>query len=152
MQVGLLRASWPRRGWDPARVLDSPRCPQVALQREGYFCGEDDMAWWQFGDDTANALKTFQVGAVNARRPAPGGRDVCCQHRSTLMNDSSQACQSLPETGVCDANTWRSLLGEDTLASLNTMASQDNGDEYDDDMSASNDRVWLIGEQRWEKR
>lgn len=56
---------------------------QVALLEKGYFCGEDEMEWWMFGDSTANALRTFQ------------------------------ACCDLPESGVCDERTWRALLGAD---------------------------------------
>jgi hypothetical protein len=37
---------------------------QVALTRVGYYCGDDEMRWWQFGEATANALKTFQVGGL----------------------------------------------------------------------------------------
>jgi hypothetical protein len=40
---------------------------QVCLQSAGYYCGEDDMRWWQFGSSTLDALKTFQVRCV-----------VCC--------------------------------------------------------------------------
>jgi hypothetical protein len=35
---------------------------QVLLNKAGYFCGEDDMRWWQLGSPTQDALKTFQVG------------------------------------------------------------------------------------------
>lgn len=34
---------------------------QVALGRQGYHCGDDEMRWWQFGSSTLDALKTFQV-------------------------------------------------------------------------------------------
>lgn len=34
---------------------------QVSLVKAGYFCGDDEMRWWQFGSATTDALKTFQV-------------------------------------------------------------------------------------------
>jgi hypothetical protein len=34
---------------------------QVALNNKGYYCGEDDCVWWQFGMDTFSSLLTFQV-------------------------------------------------------------------------------------------
>jgi hypothetical protein len=34
---------------------------QVALSKQGYHCGDDEMRWWQFGSSTVDALKTFQV-------------------------------------------------------------------------------------------
>lgn len=36
------------------------RLLHVLLGKEGFYCGEDDMEWWQFGDATENALRTFQ--------------------------------------------------------------------------------------------
>ena len=33
----------------------------VALVQKGFWPGEDDMLWWQFGDATCNAVQTFQV-------------------------------------------------------------------------------------------
>lgn len=98
---------------------------QVALQKQGFYCGEDDMQWWQFGDTTAAALKTFQ------------------------------ASSGLPETGVCDENTWKKLVGDDiTIDKLHALAEENLGDEYDEDMSSNGQdgRVWLIGEQRWERK
>ena len=38
----------------------SVRYLQLVLAREGFFCGDEDTEWWQFGDSTENALKTFQ--------------------------------------------------------------------------------------------
>lgn len=35
---------------------------QVALVQKGFWPGEDDMLWWQFGDATCSAVQTFQVG------------------------------------------------------------------------------------------
>ncbi len=34
---------------------------QVALNEHGYYCGEDETVWWQFGMDTYSSLLTFQV-------------------------------------------------------------------------------------------
>lgn len=34
---------------------------QVALVQQGFWPGEDDMQWWQFGDATCSAVQTFQV-------------------------------------------------------------------------------------------
>ncbi|KAL4419502.1 hypothetical protein ABPG77_002288 [Micractinium sp. CCAP 211/92] len=93
----------------------------VALTRAGYYPSEDDERWWSFGDGTVAALKTFQ------------------------------ACNGYPESGVCDAATWRMLLGDDAHPS--EIADLRSGDSADEDLSAQGtDRVWLLGEQRWEDR
>jgi hypothetical protein len=34
---------------------------QRALGAAGFYCGEDDLLWWQAGSDTINALRTFQA-------------------------------------------------------------------------------------------
>ena len=34
----------------------------AALERQGFWPGEDDMRWWQFGDTTVSALQSAQVG------------------------------------------------------------------------------------------
>ena len=34
---------------------------QTALVQQGFWPGEDDMLWWQFGSDTCSAVQTFQV-------------------------------------------------------------------------------------------
>lgn len=34
---------------------------QVALAQKGFWPGDDDMLWWQFGDTTCSAVQTFQV-------------------------------------------------------------------------------------------
>ena len=34
---------------------------QTALVHQGFWPGEDDMLWWQFGGDTCSAVQTFQV-------------------------------------------------------------------------------------------
>lgn len=40
---------------------------QVALNNCGYYCGEDDTVWWQFGGDTYSSLLTFQVSFIIER-------------------------------------------------------------------------------------
>jgi len=54
---------------------------QAALLREGLYCGEEEMEEWYFGEHTRTALLTFQ------------------------------AMEKIPETGVCDTDTWVRLLG-----------------------------------------
>ena len=92
----------------------------VLLEDAGYSPGEDDVQWWQFGDSTIAALKTYQ------------------------------ACSGLPESGVADTVTWKKLLGPDAspndLDNINSGRSDD--DDMADDHGGS--RVWLLGEQRWE--
>ena len=45
---------------------------QVALSNRGYFCGDEDMEWWQFGSSTFSALQTFQVGSLlPVQQPIP---------------------------------------------------------------------------------
>jgi hypothetical protein len=72
----------------------------VLLENAGYCAGEDDERWWQFGDSTQAALKTFQ------------------------------ACEGLPESGACDERTWVALLGPGAspadLASLRSGNSDDD--------------------------
>lgn len=96
---------------------------QVALQKGGFFSGDDDMRWWSFSDSTAAALRFYQ------------------------------ACAGLPESGVCDGRTWRALLGDGaTPAALLDL--RDEMGEYEDDLDDTHGggRVWLLGEQRWERR
>ncbi|KAA6429578.1 MAG: hypothetical protein FRX49_00014 [Trebouxia sp. A1-2] len=54
---------------------------QTALVHQGFWPGEDDMLWWQFGSDTCSAVQTFQATA------------------------------NLPESGVVTSDTWQALLG-----------------------------------------
>lgn len=60
-----------------------------------------------------------------------------------------QACNSLPETGVADAGTWKKLMHPKTEPS--DILALCSNDETDDDMQASEGKVWLLGEQRWAK-
>ncbi|KXZ54376.1 hypothetical protein GPECTOR_5g455 [Gonium pectorale] len=101
---------------------------QVALSNGGFYAGEDDMRWWQFGDTTLTALKFFQ------------------------------SCNGLPESGVCDERCWRALLGGASQpADLYDVRLAANSDDEEDGFSedlegVSKGRVWLLGEQRWERR
>jgi hypothetical protein len=56
----------------------------VALTRVGYYCGDDEMRWWQFGEATANALKTFQVGGLAFARHSLGSRESSKKYRELL--------------------------------------------------------------------
>ena len=47
-----------------------------------------------------------------------------------------------------DATTWRALLGSDaTPESLTALTN-----EFEDDLADDTDAIWLLGEQRWERR
>ncbi|KAL6769207.1 hypothetical protein ACKKBF_B17895 [Auxenochlorella protothecoides x Auxenochlorella symbiontica] len=95
---------------------------QIALDGAGFFPGTDDMRWWQFGSSSMRALATFQ------------------------------ACNGLPESGVCDGATWRKLLGEgSTPADIAILAEQHAEGAEDEDDLAGGQGVWLLGEQRWER-
>ena len=62
-------------------LFDPLVVPQACLTKAGYYCGDDDMRWWQFGSTTMDALKTFQVGG-GVWWWWGGGRGVCvsCHH------------------------------------------------------------------------
>ncbi|KAK9839516.1 hypothetical protein WJX81_006803 [Elliptochloris bilobata] len=94
----------------------------IALSRAGFSCHEDELEWWQFGDTTFSALITFQ------------------------------ACSGLSESGVADERTWQALLGK--TADPATVQSLLSGDDTDTDLTGSHESqgVWLVGEQRWERR
>ncbi|CAD7697774.1 unnamed protein product [Ostreobium quekettii] len=107
--------------WPTLREEDGGRhvhSLHVALQNHGYACGEDDTRWWQYGAATANSVRTFQ------------------------------ACNGLPESGVCDAQTWVALLGQG--ASPGDLKGMLAGDSTDEDLTQAKG-VYLIGEQRWER-
>lgn len=95
---------------------------QVALGEAGFSAGEEDIQWWQFGDSTLNAVKTFQ------------------------------ACSGLPESGVADVPTWKALLGADAVPGDIDSVRSGHSDDEDLALSAFGERVWLIGEQRWEDK
>lgn len=96
-QAGRLN-TWPilREGEGGAEVHGL----QVALNNKGYYCGEDDSVWWQFGMDTYNSLITFQ------------------------------ACNNVAETGITDEATWKALLGSDASPSdILALKSGDSTDD-----------------------
>ena len=113
-------AKWPiLREGDGGRDVHSL---QVSLGSHGFHCGDDDEQWWQFGDDTHNALITFQ------------------------------ACSGLPESGVCDGRTWKALLGNGaTPADVGKLTSGDDRDD-DMLGNHHDGAVFLLGEQRWARR
>lgn len=51
---------------------------------------------------------------------------------------------------MADAATWKSLLGAD--AEPSDVLSLKSGDSTDEDLGGMDERVWLLGEQRWEIR
>lgn len=59
-----------------------------------------------------------------------------------------QACNGLPETGVADVGTWKKLMPGSGPSDILGLI---GNDETDDDMQASDGKVWLLGEQRWAK-
>ncbi len=60
-----------------------------------------------------------------------------------------QACKGLPETGVADVGTWKVLMRDG--AEPSDILSLQSEDDTDDDMQASDGKIWLLGEQRWAK-
>jgi hypothetical protein len=59
-----------------------------------------------------------------------------------------QATARLTETGVVDADTWKALMGpEATPAFLSALTN-----EFEDDLTDDSEAMWLLGEQRWERR
>ena len=95
---------------------------QVLLDEQGYYSGEEDMEYWYFGTTTSNALGTFQ------------------------------ASNGIPDTGLTCAATWRALLGDARFAMDAKEALETVGDgEYPLDLSRQ-DRVFLLGENRFEDR
>ena len=80
------------------------------------------MEYWYFGTTTSNALGTFQ------------------------------ASNGIPDTGLTCAATWRALLGDARFAMDAKEALETVGDgEYPLDLSRQ-DRVFLLGENRFEDR
>jgi len=93
---------------------------QVMLAERGYDSGEEDMEYWYFGSATSAALLTFQ------------------------------ASERLNETGVTDLATWRALLSDDLtdISPAEALAAVGDGD-YPHDL-ARTDKLFLLGEQRYE--
>ena len=121
---------------------------QVALNKHGYNCGDDDAVWWQFGMDTQSSLLTFQVVT---------GYTVFAVHWSTAKVNESifpMTCALLDRPATsCRKQAWRmhqhgkALLGAD--AEPSDIIQIKSGDSTDEDMQGT-ERVWLLGEQRWE--
>lgn len=62
-----------------------------------------------------------------------------------------QASADLPESGVVTSDTWQALLGKDAKPTDAKKLALNDG--TDDDMTANHDgMVYLIGEQRWERK
>lgn len=113
-----------KNGWPAVAELDGGKEVhqlQALLSKHGFHCGEDDMNWWYFGSDTATALKTFQ------------------------------ACNDLPESGVCDEKTWMALCGPDSKPS-DLVDVESSYEEDRANVQEGHRGVWLLGEQRWEKQ
>ena len=121
----IVTRSPPRAAWPILREGDGGRHVhelQVALNRAGFHCGDDDEQWWQFGDATYSALLTFQ------------------------------ACSSLPESGVVDAATWVALLGPDATPEDGAALSAGDGTDDDMLGHQHDGAVYLVGEQRWARK
>lgn len=94
----------------------------VLLSDAGYYPCDDELQWWQFGDSTVAAIKTFQ------------------------------ACNGLAETGTVNERLWKMLAGEDADPSLVDTLKSGKSDDEDLTLEGREGMVWLIGEQRWEDR
>lgn len=118
-------AEKPRRSkWPVVMDQDGGRevhALHVALSRHGFYCGDDDMQWWMFGDSTMMALRTYQASA------------------------------GLAESGVCDESTWLALLGGDAHPSLVDELRHDDPDYEMDLGGQAEGALWLLGEQRWSR-
>jgi len=94
----------------------------VLLTDAGYYPDDDELQWWQFGDTTVAAIKTFQ------------------------------ACSGMPETGTCNERLWKMLAGDDADPSLVDTLKSGKSDDEDLSLEGREGMVWLIGEQRWADR
>ena len=94
----------------------------VLLSDAGYYPCDDELQWWQFGDSTVAAIKTFQ------------------------------ACNGLAETGTVNEGLWKMLAGQDADPSLIDTLKSGQSDDEDLTLEGREGMVWLIGEQRWEDR
>ena len=86
---------------------------QVLLREHGFHADENDSQWWMFGPTTLSAVTTFQ------------------------------ACNGLPESGICCEATWRRLMGAGgTPQDIDKVFS---GDSEDEDLEQQGDgRVYLL--------
>ena len=94
----------------------------VLLSDAGFYPNDDELQWWQFGDTTVAAIKTFQ------------------------------ACNGMPETGTCNERLWKMLAGDDADPSIVDTLKSGKSDDEDLSLEGREGMVWLIGEQRWEDR
>ena len=94
----------------------------VLLSDAGFYPNDDELQWWQFGDSTVTAIKTFQ------------------------------ACNGLAETGTVNERLWKMLAGDDAHPSMVDTLKSGKSDDEDLSLEGREGMVWLIGEQRWEDR
>ena len=96
---------------------------QNSIQSHGFFSGDDDMQWWEFGDGTHKALQMFQ------------------------------ACRGLPQTGTTSPLVWELLLGDaaDEGIEAATALGGPYVGEYETDLESVEGRVYLLGEDRFER-
>ena len=94
----------------------------VLLTDAGYYPDDDELQWWQFGDTTITAIKTFE------------------------------ACNGMPETGTCNERLWKMLAGDDADPSIVDTLKSGKSDDEDLSLEGREGMVWLIGEQRWADR
>ena len=81
------------------------------------------MQWWEFGDGTQKALQMFQ------------------------------ACRGLPQTGTTNSSVWESLLGEAAAEGIEAAIKLGGADvkEYETDLESIEGKVYLLGEDRFER-
>lgn len=91
----------------------------VLLCEAGFYPCDDEMQWWQFGDSTMAAIRTFQ------------------------------ACNGLAETGTANERLWKLLAGDGADPSIVDTLKSGNTDDEDLSLENREGMVWLIGEQRW---
>ena len=63
-----IRDEQENKRWPVLREGDGGRhvhALHAALERSGYWPGEDDMRWWQYGDATVSALQSAQVSSAH---------------------------------------------------------------------------------------
>lgn len=83
----------------------------AALDEQGFSSGDEEMEAWVFEDQTMSALLTYQVWLALA-----GITGSPRQLRTYVLPAPGQASRGLEETGVCDPDTWTSLLGPEKVA------------------------------------
>ena len=63
-----------------------------------------------------------------------------------------QACNGMAESGTCDERVWKALIGPDAAPDMIDSIKSGKSDDEDLALDGRDNRVWLIGEQRWEDR